>query len=435
MWSRASAAVVSQPLTSRLGRQILALMLTGAAGACSVVEYPDASTDMLGLDASVVDADGALDDLTVDSGMSATIVTCAPLPEEPATIANRNDFIAAFLAVECKRALRCGASLSDYMMLTCHPRAPELADPTGLLDFPDPIDLAAAARCLASEASAQCRLNPLPGTECDDVYRRASLGAGAGCESDLECESLVCQSFGGCSACKAAHPVGGTCTGDDDCVALTVCQTGVCTPLGDVGAPCVFNSDCRPENWCGTGGRCAPLGGPVGSDCYPALPTCAFPFVCPASGSCAEGLAEGAPCGGGTTCGQGLVCAPASAPHCEPVVGPGCPCSGDEMCGQSFACHAGRCVPMHVVSEACSDGTPCADADCIMGICTRRPAGSVCNTLVDGSDKCAGFCDPVTNRCRALSDVGEVCYSKANCMPGLACPTAPSRVCVSPCAT
>ncbi len=219
--------------------------------------------------------------------------------------------------------------------------------------------------------------------------------------------------------CVGANPV--VCAAQDSCHAAGTCNpaTGLCSnpllldgTLCDDGNPCTLTDTCQD-------GTC--LGGnPV---LCPAQDTCHFAGVCnPATGLCPLlPKPDGLPCNDGSQCTQvdscqGGVCAGAS-----PVI-----CTALDGCHDAGVCDAatGLCSnPPKANGTACDDGDACTPTDaCESGLCVgTNPA--TCTAL----DAChaAGVCDPVTGTCSnppkadgTACDDGNLCTVGDVCIAG-----------------
>jgi hypothetical protein len=136
-------------------------------------------------------------------------------------------------------------------------------------------------------------------------------------------------------------PPTSTCTADDDCPALGLCEAGVCL----LPVPCADASDCRADEDCSADGRCVPRPG----------------GTCTSNDDCGDLVCNGGTCGpcalGGDECGDGQRCGPDG--RCFDSVGPeggGELGPGEEVRGGAFTCAAGvpgdRSMLFHAVLAA-----------------------------------------------------------------------------------
>ncbi|MCB9525330.1 MAG: hypothetical protein H6702_18420 [Myxococcales bacterium] len=207
------------------------------------------------------------------------------------------------------------------------PRADGAMAPDGGADAGVTPDMAAA------DAGRRDGGDPLPG-----------LDAGAGCQTDNDCEGPRRCVEGVCVACLA----------DSDCVAGYLCTEGECV------------EGCRDSSTCPLGTTCN------GALCQPG---------CDSDDRCAEGsVCVGQVC---QACAALDPCAPEGLPAgCPPVVEPDCGCAQDGDCEAGQICEARAC------REGCRPGGCGEGEQCDAATLTCVPVALMCEdvTLYPDSD-------------------------------------------------
>lgn len=170
------------------------------------------------------------------------------------------------------------------------------------------------------------------------------------------------------------------------------------------------DEDCRSTRECAEGRICSveegctpplPAGAPCGPTLGPSrLSSCADGLVCTVHG-CDIGGAIGDVCSNGESdldpCRQGLAC---RDQRCVSLGEPWGACGTDDRCPESFVCSHGRCAPLPMLGEACSER--CVDGVCTDGLCAPVPLGQSCRGEIFGGLRCGeGKCNLVENVCEA----------------------------------
>jgi hypothetical protein len=248
--------------------------------------------------------------------------------------------------------------------------------------------------CAHSGTSAQC--NEMRSSACQ-FDTPGTLGQNASCQTNQQCQSDACTTGmigpdGGttlCGQCAAGTDCGGTTClpgmacmngfgNNPTCVPITYgdvgancdnaqqalrCKAGLtcnqatskCAPLGDVGAPCAFSTDCIGTLGCpavgfGMSSTCQKPGG-AGTRCTSDY-ECAPGLGCGStSQTCATVtfVAAGQPCNDFARCTVGfcLVSGPGVSSICPAVIPDGQPCDANSSaatCDTFAQCLAGKCV-------------------------------------------------------------------------------------------
>lgn len=178
-------------------------------------------------------------------------------------------------------------------------------------------------RTLASDTNGTCQVAGMPGEVCGDTPQLNSECTNSSCRSG------ICTPSEGLAA-------GQNCTDNNQCAQTLYCNSGMCSPGGNVGQTCDNTA-------------------PWGSHC--------------ANGRCARD-ADG---------GNALVC--------QPYLGQGASCSSTNDCGTTLYClnNAGTrtCQPRRVEGElcgsdssACQDGLECSDGICLRPACVEDGGGA-----------------------------------------------------------
>jgi hypothetical protein len=251
-----------------------------------------------------------------------------------------------------------------------------------------PSDLEA---CVSSIQSSGCPLTGWAPTGACAFNRSGSLGSGAPCAADLQCQTGYCGSDAGysalCGACALAPSIGQPCTGecgaDAACVLDFDAGTTTCEALTyeDAGASCLAaNALCSAGLVCTSSGVCAPPGA-AGSPCQANF-DCQPPLGC-AGSTCQMPEPDGGPCVDDLGCQEGLGC---NGNTCGPVswASPGQPCSLDVRCFDR-ACalepnsSSGFCPPVLPDGQKCTDSLQCEDYSvCFKGVCQPFSFAGVC---------------------------------------------------------
>lgn len=213
-----------------------------------------------------------------------------------------------------------------------------------------------------------------------------SLAGGCGASSDLaETLGSSCAEIGGCDAGAASSASGFTCAdagascvfADNPCRIGAVSCAGavsVCTPMGTVanGMSCGANQICEEGVCvvCLLGAACTPL-----NPCHVGATSCGS--GAPECVDTLANLANGAACGGGDVCEDGL-CTDAGSDE-------GGSCEAGVSCVPSNPCHSGV-TSCSGGNPACMDtgnevpnGTTCGTNQyCSGGVCSACDAGASC---------------------------------------------------------
>jgi hypothetical protein len=217
-----------------------------------------------------------------------------------------------------------------------------------------------------------------------------TLANGATCTDPAQCSSGSCSASttttnGGGVSCGTCQPAiadgapcadGGACVSGDTCTVSTSGDGGtgspICTArpaLGDIGAACTANTECKAPNHCAvtfTNGN--------------------------ESGTCAAPIAAGGTCTEKTDCTSGLICTGAASRTCTTPLSVGASCNGGD-CGVGFACDATfKCIAITFVAP----GGTC-DGDerfCSQGSCpiaddgTNADPTGTCPTIIADGQPC-----------------------------------------------
>lgn len=196
--------------------------------------------------------------------------------------------------------------------------------------------------CASALEARACGTEPAFLPEC--ALKPGTLGVGASCNVDAQCQEGVCLVDASGTSCGR-------------CVA----------PLADGDSCSQGSSFCRPGSAC------------LGSIDAPVPTTCKRLSYADAGGEC----------GGGTYCRPGYVCgkAPGAPAKCIPRYAPGERCA-DEACREDSFCDrvAGKCTSRGKDGEACDSQRPCAEG---LG-CDRTQHKCAPLTFVGAGESCGG---------------------------------------------
>ena len=220
----------------------------------------------------------------------------------------------------------------------------------------------AKCRTVAGEGQS-CQDTPCDlrqGLRCIDNVCSKLKGVDAKCGSDSDCQiGLYCDGFSHCSTQVAEQAV---CSGQDQCLPGLFCDFGTegglcrkqiadsqpCTASSAdaIGFACVTGSLCKGFSFAKTGstsGVCAPIG-EIGAPCSASAQVtgCGDGLRCNA-GTCADKPTSG-PCTSNDDCKDGVAfCNPSS--QCQPLIANGGTCQSSDQCA-SHACDpsSGQCV-------------------------------------------------------------------------------------------
>ena len=291
--------------------------------------------------------------------------------------------------------------------------------------------------CASALDVSPCELPAGPPPACNF---KGSLPGGAACTDGLQCTSGQCQDHvpitpagptgsATCGTCEAAVAVGEVCAHDNFSAG---CSTGICLTndttaslptytctaisQGDPGAPCDdLAATCKPGLYCAAQtGKCTQLGA-MGAPCGdgsapPGAPGgCLAPLACvglPGASVCSSGAA-GALCLSDYDCNAGLGCVPAG------------PCASNGQTARFGCSQSGQCTSMTWAGP----GQPCSDAvRCLVGTCFGSGFASTgqdadgglivgtCPMVVPDGQPCAvGTCDTFSEcfagKCQLLDSV------------------------------
>jgi hypothetical protein len=259
---------------------------------------------------------------------------------------------------------------------------------------------------------------------------KGSRSGGAACTDGLQCASGQCQDHvpispegptgpATCGTCEAAVALGEVC-GDAGCstgICLTTDTTASlptysCTAIsqGDAGAPCDdLAALCKPGLYCaaqtGTCTELGAMGAPCGDGSTPpgAPGGCLAPLACvglPGASVCAGGAA-GAFCLGDSDCNSGLGCVPAG------------PCASNGQTARFGCSQSGQCTSITWAGP----GQPCSDAvRCLVGTCAFGAGFTSMDQDADGG-LIVGSCPMVVPDGQPCS-VGTTCDTFSECFAG-----------------
>ena len=364
---------------------ILANRADGAAGSGGGV----AAGGTGGVAAGGVAAGGVAAGGTGAAGGSATGVRDGAVAMTPLDVCR-----AAIMAQAQRRAVCTGNSVQRYLDVAN-------ACPDYYFGADSNRTVAGVAACLSTLSALTCTdvaLSLLPA-----CLAGGQDPEGAICAYPSQCQSNFCLSDGTeCSACRAAIPVGGTCTSNlSGCEGGSFCNlgTGRCTDAKTIvyakeGEPCDLRGTpvvgCEGDLQClgpssTSQGTCtAPVA--AGQSCNGTNTHCAVNTtcsaaaggICLAAGDCGAGL----PCDANSYCRAGdggLTCLPRA------TVGQLCDDSGWAGLGPCLApavCSGETCVmpsPSGASGDTCDLNRPCGPfLACVAGTC--QPLGTTCPT-------------------------------------------------------
>jgi hypothetical protein len=284
----------------------------------------------------------------------------------PARCGPRHDLRAveaAFTAASCDLLARCGIHADEAACAESSDGLPpffaQAASGCVAVDVDD------LSRCVDRLREADCRNEAYFDAlqACRDATH-GTLGFGAECQTDLECESGACEKTpcgqaccsGTCAGRDAAE--GASCAADGDCAPGTYCTSegATCAPLLPAGSPCDAARQCEGELGCRLG-VCQPLPS-EGERCNPngLFVRCdAFRDRCDATlGRCVPQAVLGERCSGDTLQGDCVSTAWCDAGTCRPLPSAGEPCI-DGRCLGSLACEpeSALCQPPEEPPPSC----------------------------------------------------------------------------------
>jgi alpha-tubulin suppressor-like RCC1 family protein len=204
------------------------------------------------------------------------------------------------------------------------------------------------------------------------------------------------------AACDSPDPratLGVQCTINSECGAPLVCRLGRC------------RAECRTARDCATGTVCLTDNQGLGACGLLVEDRCALSSECPDPLRCVDGTClntcEASGCLPGSRCDL-----EASPPACVPVEG--APCGAGSPCAEGLVCHAdGRCRLVCAADRDCPEGSRCAGGRC-RAIARERPDGGMRDAAIpDGGvkiDPDAGpfLCDP-SMRCPRAAHATMAC--------------------------
>jgi hypothetical protein len=251
--------------------------------------------------------------------------------------------------------------------------------------------------CISAAQSPWCDIDTSTVLGCSAP---GSLPGGSPCSASVQCQSGTCLA--------GVFPIGSS--GTPPC--------GTCTPVIANGQPCGRGETCGPGSACTYPLTCVAIAsGTEGAHCDANAALCNPGLYCNASGMCTPFGSQGEPCVTNTTdtntvCAPSLRCVPGSQDRtsgtCRSRSAAGGPCQQDDDCAAGFSCDANStCIPWVWVGP----GQPCdaAPAVCLVGGCTTAgPTGTptTCPTVIpDGQ-----ACDP--------SDRSSTCDVLSSCVNG-----------------
>lgn len=174
-------------------------------------------------------------------------------------------------------------------------------------------------------------------------------------------------------------------------IALGVLYTVGCgKELGDLGAPCLFSSDCKAEYRC-------------------------------VKEQCSTGKAEGDSCSNNIECNQGLSCVEKKCTF------GGKACEDDKSCSDGERCSGKKCL------KPVGNGSPCLDTKGCKaplvcsnaGLCvdTGKPGTKGTNERCEKSEECQRglACDPKETKCIEGGGAGSPCKTNQDCNKDLVC--------------
>lgn len=216
-------------------------------------------------------------------------------------------------------------------------------------------------------------------------------GAGEACAGGQECASGLCVGLTSVAyACADPCGAGGSCAEGFACAPLTG-GGGACLPtgdLGELGATCEFNTDCKSD-------ICIKVTGPNA----PADPFCTQACgACPCGMECVEFV------------GGESFCEPTAKVACVPT---GIPCGASSEC-IGGVCDGGVCADTcSVVAPDCAPGLACRPLDGTGGVCDTPGSGPA-------GAPCAADADCATLYCGETAE-GAVCLVPCNPAHPVAC--------------
>ena len=256
------------------------------------------------------------------------------------------------------------------------------------------------AGCFAGVLGATLLGDTVLGEPHECMAGEGSLGAGAACFADEECQS---------GQCNVAPMVDG---------GVPTC--GRCVPEIAAGHPCDQNTrfNCeQPGSVCvltGTAGICQPISyGGAGAACDAIAAFCDDGLHCDAKTAvCTAAKPEGAPCSSYDECAAPLRCTtPTGSPTgtCAMPGGVGAQCTAALDCAPGLGCSpTNQCAAITYAAR----GQPCGGlVQCLIGICLVASDGTgICPTVIPDGQPCNAF---------AATDPPTTCDSSASCINGV----------------
>jgi hypothetical protein len=179
---------------------------------------------------------------------------------------------------------------------------------------------------------------------------------GGQCEMRLECIGGICRE-------DYSTPVGAACKATSNCVLGSWCKgasagAGTCATYTKVGGACTAGNtiECGPDEYCASGVCAARIG--LNGACSGS--TCQWGLTC-SVGKCVAIGDLGAACTADAQCRRFLRC---SASVCTDALAPvGGACSLTPQCDHSY-CASATCTTYNADSQACTNDLSCASGNC-----------------------------------------------------------------------
>ncbi len=278
--------------------------------------------------------------------------------------------------------------------------------------------------CQSEIAALACPMSATDGSTCapyvqvDVTCAPTDLFTGSGAAGDdcslyqdIECApGLSCLQYGPATGvCVDSLGVGAACLSDHECEGDLICDytTATCAEAAGFGEACAYADSANPvidteTVRCQQGLRCDPQS----ETCQPQ--DCGF----------------GSYCGGDDDrCPQGLSCV---AGRCDFLAQAGEQCWDADDCADG-TCASGPggqfCVPLTALGDVCGESQQCASGYCDpnVGECSSQvPPGSACQPGLP-TEQCAdGYCDGIN--CIAFAELGDPCPpGECNWVAGHSC--------------
>lgn len=299
------------------------------------------------------------------------------------------------------------------------------------------------AACVAALESTTCEVNDgkVGPSACARVFEPRA-GTGDVCAEHEECVDGYCDQSASCPGhCVAKKDVNVDCASTLECGSGLFCN-GTCTEKAGAGTRCIAGNgeDSCVEGYYCEGSivqpgleRCEPIGQVEGDRCaqpWFGPPHCASGLICQ-DGICVRGGQDGALCNSSMRCGVALRCTDESGGNCAPAAGPDQACTGTDQCPPRFACVSGRCAPLPVEAESCSNKVPCRRGSCVSGVCKISNASAACEANdIEPCDQ--SWCSGSSGMCVAVKADGTNCIADFECEQTSRCVGGSCQPCLDP---